>query len=110
MKFLVDGALSPQVAEGLREFGQEAVHVRDCGLQAAMDREVFERAALEGLVIVSADVDLRKVLELREDSKPAVVLFVRGSDRRPRVQLLLLYANMAHIQTRLDHGHVVVFE
>ena len=55
MRFLIDNALSPIVAVGLRDAGHEAIHGRDYGLQEADDVVVFERAAREGRVIVSAD-------------------------------------------------------
>ena len=110
MKFLVDNALSPHLAVGLRAAGHDVVHLRDIGLASASDAEVFQIALADSRVIVSEDTDFGTLLALRNAVKPSVLLFRGIQDRSAANLLSLLQTNIAAVTGDLDAGAVVVIE
>ena len=110
MRLLIDNALSPALAELLRNAGHEAAHVREVGLHHADDEEIFERAAAEDLVIVPADTDFGTLLVTRSASKPSLILFRGAGSRRPEALAALMLSNLAQLSDALIAGCIVTFE
>ena len=110
LKFLIDNALSPLVANMLRDAGFDAVHLRERRLQAADDDVLFDMAAKEDRVIVSQDTDSGTALARKRVSRPSVILFRRRSGWRPQAQVGLLLSNLPQVADALWRGWVVVLE
>lgn len=110
MKFLIDNALSPIVAQRLREAGHDAVHVREYGLQRASDTDIFERAATELRVVVSADTDFGTLLALRQAVRPSVILFRGPTGRAPEAVAARLITELPQTASAIERGCILTIE
>jgi predicted nuclease of predicted toxin-antitoxin system len=79
-------------------------------MQAASDEEIFDRAAQDDRVVVSADTDFGTLLALRKQTSPSVILFRHGSQHRPADQAALLKTNLPQIVEALEAGSIVVIQ
>ena len=110
MKFLIDNALSPALAALLRKAGHDAIHVRSIGLQHADDDVIFERAALEHRIVVSADADFGTLLAGQSSRQPCVIQFRGEGSRRPEALARTLLANLPQLVEALENGSIVTIE
>jgi predicted nuclease of predicted toxin-antitoxin system len=109
LKFLIDNALSPVLANLLRQQGHDAVHVCEYRLHAAEDEIVMARAHIEGRYLVSKDTDFAAILAESGANAPSFILF-RKTTGEPEPLLELLSSWLSVIEDDLQQGSVVVIE
>jgi predicted nuclease of predicted toxin-antitoxin system len=74
VRFLRDANLSPRLVEPLGVAGYQARYVAGLELLAATDATVFDRAANDGDVVITADSDFSTLLASRGSARPSVIL------------------------------------
>ncbi|MBI2684796.1 MAG: DUF5615 family PIN-like protein [Acidobacteria bacterium] len=57
MKFLADRGLSEATVRFLRDSGHDATHQRERGLHRLPDVAIMEKAAAEGRIVLTLDLD-----------------------------------------------------
>ena len=110
MRFLVDNALSPALATLLEHAGHDALHVRALDLQRSGDLAIFERAAAENRIVISADTDFGTLLATRSAQKPSVILFRGRGSRKPEALANAILSNLPPLVDALQSGSIVTFE
>lgn len=107
MRFLLDANLSPRLVEGLGNAGYSASHVDQVGLLGASDVAIFDHAARDGLVVITADSDFSAVLAARGSQGPSVILLRHVSELGWQVHEALLVDNLPSVFAHLKDGAVV---
>ncbi len=109
MKFLVDMPLSPKTVQFLKNMGQEAVRVSELGMAKSKDREIFDYAEKNDMIILSADLDFGTILANTHSCKPSVIIF-RLRNPSPEHVNSLLFSNLSSIEVEIIKGAIVIIE
>lgn len=109
MRLLLDMGVSPRTAEHLRQSGHDAVHLREEGLERLEDPAIAAKAAAEGRILVTFDLDFNRILSLQRLAHPSVILFRLERFTTDQIngqltQLLEEYGNA------LEAGAIIVVE
>jgi predicted nuclease of predicted toxin-antitoxin system len=109
VRFLIDNALPPRVADLLLAVGYDAVHVRAYGMHASRDEEILAKALAEDRIVVSADSDFSAILAAQEAERPSFVLFRDPNALVARDYLDMLLPALPLLESELAAGCVAVF-
>ena len=62
MKFLVDMPLSPKTVNFLKNMGFYAIRASELGMSKAKDKDIFDFAKKNDMVVLTADLDFGTIL------------------------------------------------
>src|SRR5437763_11995437 len=74
MRFLADMGVSLRVVEWLRSTGHDAIHLRDEGLQALLNGEIFQKAVREARIVLTFDLDFGEIVAASSGRAISVIL------------------------------------
>ncbi len=109
MKFLVDMPMSPKTVKFLKNMGYEAIRVSELGMAKSKDRDIFDYAEKNDMVVLTADLDFGNILAYTRSSKPSVIIF-RLQNPSPAHVNSLLSSNLSSIEEDLLKGAIVIIE
>ena len=109
MKLLADMNVSMTTVRSLREWGHDAIHLRDKGWERLSDAAVIEQARSEGRIIITFDLDFGDLMAAGNEALPSVIIF-RLSDTSP-AHVSERLGNILNLkETELRDGAIVIVE
>ena len=89
MRFFVDNNLSPQLANGMKAFGEDVIHITEIFPHHTDDTEYLPRVGSEGWFLVTRDNRIRyRPAERTALKENRVGAFFMGGKNRNRCQLI----------------------
>ena len=67
--------VSGTTVQALREHGDDAIHLRELGLQTLPDGEILAKARSENRIVLTFDLDFGELLAASAGEAPSVILF-----------------------------------
>jgi predicted nuclease of predicted toxin-antitoxin system len=109
MRFLADMGVSMRVVAWLRSAGHDAIHLRDEGLQALPNGEIFQKAIREQRIVLTFDLDFGEIVAASGGRSVSVVLF-RLRNTRADFVIQRLEIVLGQGTEELAQGAVVLVE
>src|SRR3989338_5140175 len=97
-----------RVVQWLRQNGQEAIHVRDEGLQRLANGDIFAKATAEGRVTLTFDLDFGEILALSK-GRGSVIIFRLNNARASNV-IARLSNVLRECSTAISEGAIITVE
>jgi predicted nuclease of predicted toxin-antitoxin system len=94
MLFLIDENLPRSLTQVFLERGHDAVHAVEIGLRGAPDRAIWDRAAAEGRILITRDLDF----PLAAVPRPQGLVLLRLPDSFGRKQIRAIMEEFAETE------------
>ena len=106
VKFLADMGISPKTVQFLRDLDNDAVHLREQGLERLPDSTILEKARNEKRILLTNDLDFGELVAASEARLPSVIIF-RLRNMRPDAVNRYLRSIILQHQGILEQGVVI---
>ena len=105
MRFVIDNNLSPQLAAGMKAFGEDVIHLTELVSEDAEDEVWLPRVGKEEYILITRDLNIRRrpreLSALREHKVGAFFLGGKNQDRWQIIQQVV--RNWIRIKELAEH-------
>jgi len=109
MRFLADMGVAQSVVTWLKSHENDAVHLKDEGLQRLPDSEILQKAIEENRILLTFDLDFGEIIAHSAERNVSVIVFRLHNTRAQNV-MQRLETVLAESQNALERGAIISVE